>query len=124
MIIEGLPSVLLGILAFFLLPNDLESAYFLNEKEKSVLLARHSRDYGMTKSAMAFSTSDMKKAFGDWKVWVFCIAQFGADTMLYGGYIHFPILSFRRKLTVCLLSPRVLDILANNHQGSWRLDDG
>lgn len=95
MIIEGLPSVLLGVAAFFLLPNDLESAYFLNDKEKEVLLARQSRDYGMTKSAMAFSAADMKKAFKDWKVWIFCIAQFGADTMLYGLWFLNLLSTFR-----------------------------
>ena len=89
LIIEGIPSVLLGVAAWFLLPNDLESAYFLTEGEKKVLLARHERDYGMTKSAREFSSGDMKKAFGDWRVWVFCVAQFGADTMLYGEVFLF-----------------------------------
>lgn len=86
MIIEGIPSVFLGVAAFFLLPNDIDSAYFLTEGEKKILMARHGRDYGMTASAREFSKGDMKKAFGDWRVWVFCVAQFGADTMLYGEF--------------------------------------
>jgi MFS family permease len=87
MIIEGLPTFLLGIATFFLLPNDAESAYFLNEKEKEMMVTRHSREYGMTTSAQEFNKKDVMKAFKDWKVWLFCVGQFGADTMLYGKLI-------------------------------------
>ena len=84
MIIEGLPTFFLGILTFFLLPNDAESAYFLNDAEKKLQVERHTREYGMTASARQFSKVDMMKAFKDWKVWLFCIGQFGGDAMLYG----------------------------------------
>ena len=84
MIIEGIPTVLLGVVAFFLLPNDGDHAYFLDADEKKLMLERQLRGYGMTKSGMEFKKEDMKKAFLDWKVWMFCIAQFGVDTMLYG----------------------------------------
>lgn len=87
LIIEGLPTFFLGILTFFLLPNDAESAYFLTEDEKKLQIARHAREYGMTTSARQFSKADMMKAFKDWKVWLFCVAQFGADTMLYGKFL-------------------------------------
>lgn len=83
-IIEGLPTLCLGVATFFLLPNDAQSAYFFNEAEKKAMVVRRAREYGMTASAQEFSRSDMMMAFKDWKVWAFCIAQFGADTMLYG----------------------------------------
>ncbi|KAJ2974611.1 hypothetical protein NUW58_g8605 [Xylaria curta] len=84
MIIEGIPTVLLAFFVYFLLPNDPEHAYFLTPDEKKLMAARHRRQYGYTESAKQFSKKDMMKAFKDWKVWVFCIGQFGADTMLYG----------------------------------------
>ncbi|ROW09888.1 hypothetical protein VPNG_06276 [Cytospora leucostoma] len=90
MIIEGLPTFCLGIATFFFLPNDAESAYFLNESEKKAMVIRHAREYGMTTSAREFSKKDMMKAFKDWKVWVFCASQFGADTMLYGYSTFLP----------------------------------
>ncbi|KAL0936982.1 MFS transporter [Colletotrichum truncatum] len=90
MIIEGLPTVVLGIVTYFLLPNDAGSAYFLNEEEKALMVARRGREYGNTTSAQEFSREDMWKAFKDWKVWVFCIALFGADTMLYGFSTFLP----------------------------------
>ncbi|KAK1625117.1 putative MFS transporter [Colletotrichum phormii] len=90
MIIEGLPTVVLGVVTYFALPNDAGSAYFLSEEEKAVLVRRRGREYGNTSSAQEFSRGDMVKAFMDWKVWVFCVAQFGADTMLYGFSTFLP----------------------------------
>ena len=84
MIIEGIPTFILGCVVFFVLPNDSESAYFLNDKERRMMVVRREREYGNTASAQLFHPEDMKKAFRDWKVWLFCIAQFGVDTMLYG----------------------------------------
>lgn len=86
MIIEGIPTVLLGIAIFFLLPNDVDTAYFLTNEEKEVMKIRHGRAYGNTTSAQEFSKKDVMKAFKDWKVWMFCASQFGADTMLYGMF--------------------------------------
>jgi MFS family permease len=84
LIIEGIPSVLVGIVTLFMLPNDAESAFFLTEEEKKMMIVRRSREYGNTSSAQEFSRHDMMKAFKDWKVWLFCAGQFGVDTMLYG----------------------------------------
>lgn len=83
-IIEGLPSIVIGVATFFLLPNDIEHAYFLTPEEKKFAAARHMRHYGHTESAQKFSKSDMMAAFKDWKIWLFCLGQFGVDTMLYG----------------------------------------
>ncbi|KAI0470462.1 MFS general substrate transporter [Xylariaceae sp. FL0804] len=90
MIIEGLPSIVLGVATFFLLPNDAEHAYFLSPAEKRLMLARRRRHYGDTASAQSFSRRDMLAASKDWKVWAFCAAQFGADTMLYGYSTFLP----------------------------------
>ncbi|KAI1339802.1 major facilitator superfamily domain-containing protein [Xylariaceae sp. FL0016] len=90
MIIEGIPSIILGIAVFFLLPNDPEHAYFLTPEEKKCMIVRQGRDYGNTQSSQMFSKKDMMKAFKDWKVWLFCAAQFGADTMLYGYSTFLP----------------------------------
>ncbi|KAI5863916.1 DNA-repair protein rad2 [Durotheca rogersii] len=90
MIIEGLPSVLLGVVTWFLLPNDVNHAYFLTPEEKQLAIARHRRHYGDTESAQHYSKKDMMAAFKDWKVWLFCIGQFGVDTLLYGYSTFLP----------------------------------
>ncbi|KAF3034338.1 hypothetical protein E8E12_006148 [Didymella heteroderae] len=90
MIIEGIPTVLLGIAIFFVMPNDPQSAYFLSDDEKRLMVVRHGRAYGNTASAQEFDKQDVLKAFKDWKVWIFCASQFGADTMLYGYSTFLP----------------------------------
>ncbi|OTB01996.1 hypothetical protein M426DRAFT_63118 [Hypoxylon sp. CI-4A] len=89
-IIEGLPSIVLGVISFFLLPNDIDHAYFLTPEEKKFATSRHLRHYGVTKSALLFSKNDMLAAFKDWKVWMFCLGQFGVDTLLYGYSTFLP----------------------------------
>ncbi|KAI2624439.1 DNA-repair protein rad2 [Xylaria nigripes] len=90
MIIEGIPSIVLGVLIFFFLPSDPQSASFLTPAEKKLLIERERRDYGLTASAREFSKKDMIKTFTDWKIWLYCIAQFGADSMLYGYSTFLP----------------------------------
>ncbi|KAF3067218.1 hypothetical protein GL218_08549 [Daldinia childiae] len=89
-IIEGLPSIVLGVIAFFFLPNDIDHAYFLTPEEKKLANERHFRHYGSTESAQKFSKTDMLAAFKDWKVWMFCLGQFGVDTLLYGYSTFLP----------------------------------
>ncbi|KAK1248636.1 hypothetical protein MKX08_006856 [Trichoderma sp. CBMAI-0020] len=90
LIIEGIPSVILGVVTFVALPNDAESAYFLTKEEKLLMEERHRREYGNTATSRQFSRVDMKRAFKDWKVWAFSFAQFGVDTMLYGFSTFLP----------------------------------
>ncbi|KAI1195373.1 DNA-repair protein rad2 [Nemania serpens] len=90
MILEGIPTIVLGVVVLFFLPNDPESAYFLTPEEKKLMVVRHQRQYGFTESAAQFSKKDMMKAFRDWRVWVFCVGQYGADTMLYGYSTFLP----------------------------------
>ena len=84
LILEGIPSCILGVVTFFALPNDAQTAYFLTDRERELMEARRGREYGNTASSQEFSRLDMMRAFKDWKVWAFSIAQFGVDTMLYG----------------------------------------
>lgn len=90
LIIEGLPSVVLGVVTYVCLPNDPATARFLNADEKALMESRHKREYGNTASSREFSFQDMNAAFADWKVWAFCAAQFGVDTMLYGYSTFLP----------------------------------
>ncbi|KAH6896866.1 major facilitator superfamily domain-containing protein [Thelonectria olida] len=90
MIIEGMPSFVVGVVTYFALPNDAETAYFLDDYERALMRARHAREYGNTKSSQEFNWVDMIAAFKDWKVWAFCVAQFGVDTMLYGFSTFLP----------------------------------
>ncbi|KAF2197665.1 MFS general substrate transporter [Delitschia confertaspora ATCC 74209] len=90
MIIEGLPTFLLGIATWWLLPDDPSTAYFLSADERNLAAARLKRQTGYTKSAAEFHWKDVKAGLKDWKVWLFSFAQFGSDTMLYGFSTFLP----------------------------------
>ena len=90
MIMEGIPTFLLGIATWWLLADDPETAYYLTSEEKTLMITRRNRQIGQTQSAQEFSWADVKKGLTDWKVYAFCLGQFGADTMLYGYSTFLP----------------------------------
>ena len=90
MIMEGIPTFLLGIATWWLLADDPETAYYLTSEEKTLMITRRNRQIGQTRSAQEFSWVDVKKGLTDWKVYAFCLGQFGADTMLYGFSTFLP----------------------------------
>ncbi|QPG94013.1 hypothetical protein C2857_004028 [Epichloe festucae Fl1] len=90
-IIEGIPSVVLGVVTYFALPNDAGTAYFLDDAEKALMEVRRRRAYGScSKSSEEVGRGDVLRAFTDWKAWAFYVAQFGVDTMLYGFSTFLP----------------------------------
>ncbi|KAM3508483.1 hypothetical protein MY11210_006724 [Beauveria gryllotalpidicola] len=90
LIIEGIPSVVLGAATWVWLPNEAATARFLSAAERRRMETRQESEYGNTRSAREFGFADMRAAFRDWRVWAFCVAQFGVDTMLYGYSTFLP----------------------------------
>ena len=90
LILEGLPTILLGISTWFLLANDPEHAPYLSDQEKEMLSVRRNRQVGQTKSARELHKADVYRALKDWKIWAFAAGEFCADTMLYGYSIFLP----------------------------------
>ncbi|PYI03516.1 phosphoglycerate mutase-like protein [Aspergillus sclerotiicarbonarius CBS 121057] len=90
MIIEGIPTVILGVLAWFFLADDPDTAYYLDDEEKALVVRLRRRDMGQTLSAQKFHWADVKEGSLDWRIYVFCIGQFGVDTMLYGYSTFLP----------------------------------
>ncbi|KAL8732373.1 MAG: hypothetical protein Q9166_002771 [cf. Caloplaca sp. 2 TL-2023] len=90
LIIEGLPSVVLGIATWFLLADSPETASYLSSEEKHLMQFRRSRQTGQTQSAQKLHKADVYKAMKDWKVYAFCAGQYGTDTMLYGYSTFLP----------------------------------
>ena len=89
-VIEGLPTFVLGIAVWFWLADDYETAYYLNEEERQLMLIRKQRQIGYAKSGDVLHKDDVFKALKDWKAWMFCFGQYGVDTMLYGYSTFLP----------------------------------
>lgn len=90
LIIEGLPSFVLGIATWFLLADSPETAFYLSDEEMDLMRVRRDRQAGQTESAQRFHRQDVYAGLKDWKVYAFCAGQFGTDTMLYGYSTFLP----------------------------------
>lgn len=99
-IIEGLPTVVVGVAAWFGMADSPQSAWYLTPEERSLLARRISEQTGMTESAQQFHWSDVRAALKDWRMWLFCFGQTGLDTMLYGKQAHTLMFYFNRKCSL------------------------
>jgi MFS family permease len=90
-IIEGCASVLVSISIYFLLPDNFETARFLNEEEKALCRLRaeiNSRYNGKPD----FDWGEVKKAATDFKLYVSCWSQFWADICSFGLSSFLPLI--------------------------------
>lgn len=69
LILEGIPTVLLGLAVYWLLADSVDTASYLSAEEKQYLAARRARESGQTSSAQRFHWADVKACFTDWKCW-------------------------------------------------------
>jgi len=67
-----------------------ETAYFLSEEERKMMLNIRFREVGQTASGQKFHWADVKEGAKDFQLWAFSIAQFGEDVMLYGFSTFLP----------------------------------
>ncbi|KAJ5084533.1 hypothetical protein NUU61_009112 [Penicillium alfredii] len=88
-IVEGLMSAVVGIATFFLLPNDYETAYFLNEEDKELmrmrmqLSARYADDE-------AFDVREVWKTLRDPKSWLTSLNQIAINICSFGFSTFLP----------------------------------
>ncbi|KAI1274984.1 retrograde regulation protein 2 [Xylaria sp. FL0933] len=79
-LIEGLPTFIMAFVAWFCFPDDIESAKFLNEREKQVVKHMVSRD--QTADVMnhtGLRLKDFWAAFKDWRSYLTGVMYFGCN---------------------------------------------
>ncbi|KAF7980577.1 hypothetical protein HWV62_37753 [Athelia sp. TMB] len=80
-IIEGIPTIVLGVISFFLLPDRPEGATYLTKEERHLAAERMnrgtSRDIGAT-----INKKHIWAAFLDWRIYVAGLIYFGANCAL------------------------------------------
>ncbi|KAI9897926.1 hypothetical protein N3K66_007782 [Trichothecium roseum] len=86
-IIEGIPTFVWGVALWFLLADDPQSAWYLDEEEKRLLFTRLQRQTGFHQE---FDKQDAISAAKDWTVWLFAAGQFGVNAILYSYSIFLP----------------------------------
>ena len=92
LIIEGIPSVCFGVFGWFFLADGPQSAWYLSQAERDLLIHRGTRDQreASTPSAQILQRSDVVAAFKDWKIWAFCLLNFPGDIQLFSYSIFLP----------------------------------
>ncbi|MGV3664035.1 MAG: MFS transporter [Prosthecobacter sp.] len=88
-IVEGLPSVLVGVCVPFLLTDRPEKATWLTDAEKQLLHDRLEAEE-RTKAAQGHQNHRVSDAFKSPQVWVFCFIYFGIIVGLYGASFWLP----------------------------------
>ena len=94
-LVEGCISAAVGIVCIFLLPDNFETAWWLNEEEKVLLRARHENErlyQGKSMTTDAMDKSEVKLAFRDPKVWLNSFCQFCANTCSFGFSTFLPVI--------------------------------
>jgi MFS family permease len=94
-LVEGVISLLVGIVTIFMLPDNFETAWWLNEDEKVLLRARHENQrlyQGNSMTADSLDKTEIKLAFRDPKVWLSSLCQFCANTCSFGFSTFLPVI--------------------------------
>ena len=89
-IIEGLPTIVLGVITWFCLADSPQTASYLTDDDKALLMARRARQAGFSAAWDEFDRRDVMKGVKDWRIYIFALAQFCAASMLYGYSTFLP----------------------------------
>ncbi|KAJ7634655.1 MFS general substrate transporter [Roridomyces roridus] len=80
-IIEGVPAIIMGVVALCFLPNRPESTTFLNERERSIALDRMNRGISGD-TGVKVDKAHILMAFRDWRVYAGGAIYFGLNCAL------------------------------------------
>lgn len=89
-LINGLATVVTGIVVPFILPNSIETAKFLNDKDRQDLAMMRAAEVGQTKSGQELQWDDVKEGMKDWKTYAYGACQFTSNLMLYSFSVFLP----------------------------------
>ncbi|QPC70580.1 hypothetical protein HYE68_001332 [Fusarium pseudograminearum] len=88
-ILEGLLTVIVGIIAKWWIPDWPETASFLNEEERARLVGRLADDSGDARMDHLNKTA-WKRIMSDWKIYLGTVAYFGIVNNGYAGSFFIP----------------------------------
>ncbi|TGJ71576.1 hypothetical protein EYR41_003535 [Orbilia oligospora] len=91
MILEGIPTVLLGFATPFILSDEPSTARFLTPEERAFMAKRMQLQHGSdVRPEENLKKKDVIACFKDWKCYAYAVGLFGMDTMLYGYSTYLP----------------------------------
>ncbi|KAL1693562.1 major facilitator superfamily domain-containing protein [Schizophyllum commune] len=89
-ILEGLATVLAGIISFWIIQDFPDTAKFLSPAERAVVIRRLQADDQFSAAGEQLKMKYIWKSFADWKTWVGMIIYVGCDMPLYSFSVFLP----------------------------------
>lgn len=89
-VINGLPTLVTGLVIPFVLPNSPETAKFLTEEDRRNLRLCQEQQMGKARNLRELDMADVKAAIWDWTTWAYCLALFPCLAMLYSFVVFLP----------------------------------
>ncbi|KAF9695001.1 hypothetical protein EKO04_006742 [Ascochyta lentis] len=89
-LVEGLPTVVMAVVAFFFLPDSPEKARFLNEEEKAVARARGVRQAGAATRVGAINVREFFTGLADPKGWILGLMYFSCNVAFSSISVFLP----------------------------------
>lgn len=93
-IIEGGMTLLIGVLGFLILPDNAQSAWFLNSRERDAATARLLRD-SSSEVATDFNLKACFQSWADWQFPIWCVIAFTYPVAYATAMNFFPLVSSR-----------------------------
>jgi MFS family permease len=81
-LIEGLPTLVLAVLIFFILPNRPETTKYLSGKERALAITRLSDNQPGTAHKQKFQWSGFRRAITDYKIYLCSVIYLGVNLTL------------------------------------------
>ncbi|KAJ3988696.1 MFS general substrate transporter [Lentinula detonsa] len=89
-ILEGLATVIAGALSFFIIQDFPDTAKFLTEAERTVVVRRLQGDNQFSAAGEKLRMKYIIKSMLDWKTWIGMMVYVGADMPLYAFSLFLP----------------------------------
>lgn len=99
-LVEGLPVLIMSVVTYFVMPTSPHDAWFLNEEEKRVALARGVRQTGKGRRVGKINWTETFSALLDVKAWITAVMYFSCNVAYSSLPVFLPtILEGLGKLT-------------------------
>ncbi|TRM57905.1 major facilitator superfamily domain-containing protein [Schizophyllum amplum] len=89
-ILEGLATVIAGVVSFWIIQDFPDTAKFLSDAERAVIIRRLQADDQFSAAGEKLKMKYIWQSFADWKTWVGMIIYVGCDMPLYSFSLFLP----------------------------------
>ncbi|KAF5356139.1 hypothetical protein D9756_004072 [Leucocoprinus leucothites] len=89
-ILEGLATVIIGVISYFIIQDFPDTAKFLSEKERVFIVRRLQSDHKFSAAGEKFHLKYVWRSLKDWKTWAAMAIYMGFDGPLYAFSLFTP----------------------------------